>query len=122
MPQVSFESLSESLARLPDVIQSIPDIVRNPAANPVQAAILLGIVLVFVLILVVSLVLVLMRPSAEEEALLLQLGEPRRKSNLCPRRSEPSSSGRLPSSAADRRSRSRASSSSSCSPCGSSRE
>ena len=33
MPEVSFESLSASLLRLPGVLQSIPDILRNPADN-----------------------------------------------------------------------------------------
>jgi hypothetical protein len=70
MTPVSYESLKESLARLPAVVQSIPDIMRNPAANPLQAAILLGIALLLALLLVLSVFLALMRPTAEEEALL----------------------------------------------------
>ncbi len=71
MPQITFESITESLMRLPAVIQSIPDIVRNPAANPLQATILLGIGLILLLIIVLSVLLMIMRPSAEEEALLM---------------------------------------------------
>ena len=76
MPELTFEGLGESLARLPEVIRSIPDILRDPSANPVQAAILLGIVVALVLIVLVSVVLVIMRPSREEEELLREeLGE-----------------------------------------------
>lgn len=67
MPQLRFESLTDSLSRLPGVIQSIPDIVRNPAANPLQAAILLGIGVVLLLIVLMSIVLVIMRPESEDE-------------------------------------------------------
>ncbi len=75
MPDVQFESVTESLLRLPDVIKSIPDILRNPAANPLQATVLLGIAIMLVLILVLTVLLAFMRPSAEEEALLAG-GEP----------------------------------------------
>lgn len=70
MNPVIFEGFNESIARLPQLLKSIPDILRNPAANPLQAAVLLGIGLVLVLIVVISVLLVFMRPSAEEEALL----------------------------------------------------
>jgi len=78
MPSIRFENLSDSLSRLPNVIQSIPDIVRNPAANPLQTAILLGIGLVLALIVVLSVFIVLMRPSEEERRLLdeAQYGQP----------------------------------------------
>ena len=67
MPQLQFESLGQSLARLPQVIQSIPDILRNPSANPLQAAILLTITVVVVLIILLSIILLFVRPAREEE-------------------------------------------------------
>ena len=70
MPDVSFESVNESLRRLPEVIRSIPDILRDPTANPLQAAILLGIAVTIVLIVLVSVILAVVRPSAEDEELL----------------------------------------------------
>jgi len=74
MPNVHFESLSSSLARLPDVIKTIPDILRNPAANPLQAAVLLGIGLVLLLTILLSAVLVFMRPTADDEAMFSEAG------------------------------------------------
>ncbi len=55
-----FESLTESLFRIPDVLRSIPDLIREPSANPVQAVLLFGILIVLVLIVVVSALLVVM--------------------------------------------------------------
>ena len=69
---VQFESLADSLARLPEVIRSIPDIIRNPSQNPMQAAILLGIAVTIVLIVVVSILIAVNRPSPEEEQLLAE--------------------------------------------------
>jgi hypothetical protein len=69
MPQLQFENLWQSLMRLPQVIKSVPDILRDPASNPLQAAILLGMALAIALILLLSVVLVFVRPSADEEAL-----------------------------------------------------
>jgi hypothetical protein len=69
MAPVQFENPADSLQRLPQLIQSIPDTLRNPAANPVQAAVLLGIVLVLLLILVVTVFLFVVRPTREEEEL-----------------------------------------------------
>jgi len=69
MPPLHFESLTSSLMRLPDVIKSVPDVIRNPAANPLQAAILLAMLLVVLLIVLLSVVLLIMRPSAEDELL-----------------------------------------------------
>lgn len=69
MPSIHFESLTSSLMRLPDVIKSLPDVVRNPAANPIQAAILLAMFLVVLLIVLLSVVLLIMRPSEEDELL-----------------------------------------------------
>jgi hypothetical protein len=68
---ITIEPLGKSLARLPDVIRSIPDIIRDPSANPLQAAILLGIGITLVLIVLVSVVLFLVRRSPEEEELLM---------------------------------------------------
>ena len=73
--QIRFMSLSESLQRLTEVIKAIPDLLRDPSANPIQAAILLGIVLVLALIVLVSVVLVIMRPSRAEELEYEQYGE-----------------------------------------------
>jgi len=69
MPPVEFEDLGSSLSRLPGLIEAIPDILRNPAANPLQAAILLGIGLIAVLIMLLSVFLFVMRPSREEQEL-----------------------------------------------------
>ena len=65
MPKIEFESVGASLSRIPDVIRSIPDIIRNPAANPIQSAILLAIGLIFVLIVLLTLALLLLRPDRE---------------------------------------------------------
>lgn len=73
MPQIRFEGLTQSIMRLPDVIRTIPDIIANPAANPVQAAILLGIVFVLLLIVLISVLLIVVRPSRMEQELF---GEP----------------------------------------------
>lgn len=74
MPQVHFESIGGSLSRLPGVLRTVQDIIRDPSANPLQSAILLGVGLVSALILVITLFLVMTRPSAEERALLAQTG------------------------------------------------
>jgi len=75
MPQLQFKDLTQSLLRLPQVIQSIPDILRDPAANPLQAAILLGMGVVLVLVVLLLVILVIMRPSPEEEELFGEGGE-----------------------------------------------
>jgi hypothetical protein len=62
---VSFESISDSLARVPDAINSISDVVSDPAANPVKATILLGIVVLFAMIVLVTVVMVFVRPRYE---------------------------------------------------------
>lgn len=67
MPSITFESLSSSLSRLPEVIKSIPDLLRDPSANPLQSGILLGIFVTFVLIILVSIVLMAMRPPVDDE-------------------------------------------------------
>jgi hypothetical protein len=67
MSQIRFETITESLRRLPDVIRQIPDIWHNPAANPMQAAILLGIALILALIVLLTVVLVVLRPHEEDE-------------------------------------------------------
>ena len=67
MPNVQFENITQSLLRLPDVIKSIPDVLRNPAANPLQAAVLLAMALVLALIILLSIVLAIMRSSVEDE-------------------------------------------------------
>ena len=67
MPQLQFEGLTDSLLRLPEVIKSIPDILREPAANPLPAAILLGMALVLVLIVLLTFLLIIVRPSPEDE-------------------------------------------------------
>jgi hypothetical protein len=67
MPELQFESLTDSLSRLPGVIASIPDILREPAANPLQAAILLAIALLFVLIVLMTVILAIMGRSAEDD-------------------------------------------------------
>jgi len=69
MPQLQFQGIAESLQRLPQVLQTIPDILRDPSANPLQAAILLGIALVFMLIVLVGVVLLIMGRSDEGEEL-----------------------------------------------------
>jgi hypothetical protein len=69
MPELQFEDFATSLSRLPDVIQSIPDILRNPAANPLQAALLVGIVLVLALVVLLSVLLIIMNPSRQEQML-----------------------------------------------------
>jgi len=70
MPSIQFEDLGSSLSRLPQVIQSVPDVIRNPAANPLQAVILLGIAILIVLIVLMSAILLLMRsPDIKEEPL-----------------------------------------------------
>jgi hypothetical protein len=74
MPKVTMETLTQSLYRLPQVIRSIPDVIRNPAANPLQATILLGIALVLVLIVLLSVVLLIVRPDDEEDYLLDEEG------------------------------------------------
>jgi hypothetical protein len=68
MPNLQFESITESLSRLPQVIQAIPDVVRDPSSNPLQAAILLGIAIVLILVVLLTIVLIVMRPSAEDLA------------------------------------------------------
>lgn len=75
MDAITLAGFNESLKRLPQFIDSIPDILRNPSGNPVQATILLGIVVVFILIILVSVVLALMRPSEEDEESWPQEGE-----------------------------------------------
>ena len=65
-----YERLTFSPERVPQLIQQIPDIIRNPAAYPVQAAILLGIALVLVLIVILTVVLIIMRPPRDEEEFL----------------------------------------------------
>ncbi|MDR3686229.1 MAG: cytochrome c3 family protein [Coriobacteriia bacterium] len=67
MPQIHFEGLMQSLTRLPQVLQAIPDVLRDPASNPLQAAILLSMAVVVVLVVLLSVVLIIMRPSREEE-------------------------------------------------------
>ena len=67
MPQIQFESLSSSLRRLPQLIQTIPDIIRDPSANPVQAVILLAMAVVLILILLLSIILIVMKPPTVEE-------------------------------------------------------
>ena len=67
--QTQFEGLKQSLLRLPDVIKSIPDVVRNPVANPLAAVILLGAVSIIALIILLSVALIIMRPSVEDEYL-----------------------------------------------------
>ena len=69
---LKFESLGDSVSRLPQLIRSIPDTLRNPAANPMQAAILLGIVLVLALIILISVFLVIMRPGRLDEEPLVE--------------------------------------------------
>jgi hypothetical protein len=64
---ITFESLSSSLGRLSDVIKSIPDLLRDPSANPLQSGILLGIFVTLVLIVLVSVVLSVVRPSYYED-------------------------------------------------------
>ncbi|MEI7814890.1 MAG: hypothetical protein WCJ13_08870 [Coriobacteriia bacterium] len=70
MPGLQFESLTESLRRLPQVIQSIPDIVRNPAANLQQAAILLSMFVLLSLVVLLSIILAMLRPDVGEDELL----------------------------------------------------
>ena len=74
MPQLQFESLAQSLARLPQVVQSIPDVLRDPAANPLQAAILLSMGVVLVLVVLLSIILIIVRPSPEAEEETLRPG------------------------------------------------
>ena len=75
MPRIQYEGLMQSLTRLPQVLQSIPDILRDPASNPLQAAILLGMAVVLVLVVLLSVILVIMRPSPEEEEQLYGAAE-----------------------------------------------
>jgi hypothetical protein len=67
---IHFENITESLLRFPDVINQIPDVLRNPAANPLQAAVLLGIGIVIVLIVLLSIVLMLMNRAEAEQFLI----------------------------------------------------
>lgn len=68
MPQgLHFENLQDSLSRLPGVIQSIPDVVRDPSANPLQAAILLSMLVVIILVVLLSVVLIFLRPADEDD-------------------------------------------------------
>ena len=69
MPQLPFDKVTQSLQRLPQFIQSIPDIVRNPAANPLQAAILLSMAVLVLLVVLLSVVLTIMRPDLEDAEL-----------------------------------------------------
>ena len=56
-PSVGYEDLFSSLARLPEIFRSIPDIIREPSANPVHSVLLLAIFLLAVLIVLVSVML-----------------------------------------------------------------
>jgi hypothetical protein len=67
MPTLQFQSLSDSLSRLANIFQTIPDLIRNPQANPLQAAILLSIVVVLLLIVLISVILMFVRPTSDEE-------------------------------------------------------
>ena len=62
---IDFQNIFGVLGRLPEVIQSIPDVLRNPAASPVQAAVFLAIALGLSIIVLLSIMLVILRPPKE---------------------------------------------------------
>jgi hypothetical protein len=51
----------DSLARIPQLIGSIPDLIRNPGANPTQAMLVIGILVILVLLIIVAMVLLAVR-------------------------------------------------------------
>lgn len=63
---INLQGFWQSLARIPDVVKSIPDVLRQPAANPIQATILLGIVLAFAAIVLLTVGLVVTRPAPDQ--------------------------------------------------------
>jgi hypothetical protein len=75
MQPFTFESLSSSLSRLSDVIKSIPDLLRDPSANPLQSGILLGIFVTLVLIILVSIILMAVRPMHYDEGGAIKPGD-----------------------------------------------
>jgi hypothetical protein len=57
-----FEDIASSLARIPELIASIPDMIREPGANPTQSMLLIAILVTLVLLILVCMVLIAMRP------------------------------------------------------------
>ncbi|MEI8080975.1 MAG: hypothetical protein WCI74_03930 [Actinomycetes bacterium] len=64
--QVKFLDIGESLRRIPEVVRTIPDVLREPASNPAMAALLVGIISVLLLIVLVTIMLFIMRPDVED--------------------------------------------------------
>jgi len=65
MAAIRFDIIGQSLSRIPDVIRSIPDVIRNPSGNPLEAALLLAILLIVIVMLLLMVILVVMRPPRE---------------------------------------------------------
>jgi len=57
-----------SFSDLGGALSSIPDLIREPAANPTAASLLLVIIIVLLLLVVLSALLVLMRPAKDKAA------------------------------------------------------
>jgi hypothetical protein len=70
-----FEDLASSIGRIPGLLAAIPDMIREPSANPTQSLLVIAILVTLVLLILVSMVLLAMGPSRPARSSLRPRGE-----------------------------------------------